>query len=130
MESISTQDALNATLKEQRSVVYFYVDWSVYAKQGLGVVEELESSVAYQTPAVTFRLADVSDVNAAGAFMFDWLKQNERADLKLCNRIALGNGSVMWLLQGQIVDFEPRITSYDLFALTERTKRAFGLGDT
>jgi hypothetical protein len=130
MESICNQDGLISTLTDQRSVVYFYVDWSTYAKQGLHMVEELESSVADQTPAVAFRLADVSDVNAPAAFMFDWLQQNERSDLKLCERIAVGNGSVMWLRQGQIVDFEPHVTHQDLSALTDRTKRAFGAGET
>ena len=114
----------------EHAVVYFYVDWSVYAVQGLRMLEHLESSWSDPGSPVAFRLADVSDVNAPAAFMFEWLKRRERPDQRLSSSIAVGNGSVMWLIRGDIVDFEPSVTKHDVSVLTARTKNAFQLGET
>ena len=130
MENICNQDDLEALLSREYAVVYFYVDWSAYAMQGLRMLEQLESSWSGLGFPVTFRLADVSDVNAPAAFIFEWLKRHERPDQRLCNRIAAGNGSVMWLTRGDIADFEPSVTRHDVSVLTARTKNAFQFGET
>ena len=130
MENIRSEDDLNALLSREHAIVYFYVDWSAYAMQGLHLLEELESASTDMGSAVTFRLADVSDVNAPAAFVFEWLKRTERPDLRLCTPIAVGSGSVMWLTRGKVTDFEPRVTQYDIAALSARTKNAFQLGET
>jgi hypothetical protein len=124
MNNICNEHDLKAL---EHAVVYFYVDWSVSAMQGLRMLEQLESSWSDPGSPVTFHLADVSDVDAPAAFMFEWLKRRERPDQRLCSAIALGNGSVMWLTRGDIVDFEASVTQHDLSVLTARTKNAFQL---
>jgi hypothetical protein len=130
MENISNEDDFKALLSREHAVVYFYVDWSTYAMQGLRMLDQLESSWSDQSSQVTYRSADVSDVNAPAAFMFEWLKPRERSEQGLCNRIAAGNGSVMWLSHGVIADFEPSVTRHDVSVLIARTKNVFQLGET
>jgi hypothetical protein len=130
MENICNEDDFKVLLSREHAIVYFYVDWSAYAMEGLRMLEQLESSWSDLRCQVTFGLADVSDVNASAAFMLEWLKRRERSDQRLCNRIAAGNGSVMWLTHGEIADFEPSVTRHDVSVLTARTKNAFQLGET
>ena len=114
-------------LSQDCSVLYFYVDWSTYAIQGLHLLEEVKSILSQNNNGsiAGFWLADVSDVNAPAAFIGEWLKRQERVDLKLYNTVAVGNGSIAWLKRGEIVDFVMSATHYDAPALAERTKNAF-----
>ncbi len=132
MQSIVNQEGLASILSHDRSVLYFYVDWSVYAVRGLQMVKELELafSINKNGSVISFWLADVSNVDAPAAFLSEWLKAQERADLKMFNVVAAGSGSLAWLKQGKIVDFALSATHHKVDILAERTKNAFGGGAT
>ena len=107
---------------QDQAVIYFYVDWSSYAVQGREVLKEVELLLSPRSPA--FWLADVSDLDAPAAFMFEWLKLREPLGVKL-SIVALGTGSVAWLRRGEIVDFVLSAGHQDARALAEKTENVF-----
>ena len=74
--------------------------------------------------APAFWLADISDVEAPAAFIFDWLKRREPPDVDL-SLVALGNGSIAWLRSGEIVDFVLSGGYQEARVLAERTETIF-----
>jgi len=124
MRSILSEEDFALTLAEQHSVIYFFVDWSIYAVQGRSMLEELESlCIAYLNGS--FWLADVSELGSPAAFLGEWLKDQERSDLKMFNLVACGSGSVIWLNKGAVVDFAQSAMHYDVRELRKRTEKAF-----
>ena len=132
MQRILSKEDLSVMLLQEHSVLYFYVDWSAYATEGLHILEEVESILSQNrnNSAPSFWLADVSDVTAPAAFIGEWLKTKEREDLNLYNAVGVGNGSLAWLKSGEIVDFVPSITLHDASMISERIKNVFGKGAT
>ncbi|HEX6732135.1 MAG TPA: hypothetical protein VF074_19105 [Pyrinomonadaceae bacterium] len=129
MRSIQNENDFAQVLSEQHSVIYFYVDWSVYAVQGRSIFEELELFVD-RNLKISFWFADVSDLKAPAAFLAEWINAQEREDLKMSNVVTCGTGSVAWLKSGTIVDFVQSATHWDLQALRNRTETAFHQGTT
>ena len=78
----------------------------------------------------SFWIADVSDVDAPAAFLREWLKAQDRVDLRMFNPVVCGNGSMAWLARGVVMDFVQSATHYDLQDLRHRTKEAFHNGVT
>jgi len=125
VQSIINEDDLELIRSQDRSVIYFYVDWSSFAVQGCEVLKEVELLLSPGSPA--FWLADISDLDARSSFMFNWLKRREPAGVNL-SLVALGNGSVAWLRRGQIVDFVLSTSDQAARTLAERTKNVFSEG--
>ena len=127
MRSILSEEDFALTLAEQHSVIYFFVDWSVYAVQGRRMLEELELLCS---PALkgSFWIADVSYLESPAAFLGEWLKHQERSDLKIFNLVATGSGSVVWLNRGAVVDFAQSATHHNVQDLRKRTEKAFHYG--
>ena len=124
MRLISNEEDFARVLAEEHSILFFYVDWSVYAVQGRQIVEELESTFNQDLNASCW-IADVSHVDASAAFLGEWLNKQDRADLKMFNPVMCGNGSVAWLARGVVIDFVPSVTHYKLHELRNRTREAF-----
>ena len=124
MRLISNEEDFALVLAENISILFFYVDWSVYAVQGRQIVEELESTFR-QDLNVSCWIADVSDIDASPALLGEWLKKQDRADLKMFNPAMCGNGSVAWLARGVVIDFVQSATRYQLYELRNRTREAF-----
>ena len=82
MRSILSEEDFVLTLAEQHSVIYFFVDWSVYAVQGRRMLEELELLCSPDLKG-SFWIADVSYPESPAAFLGEWLK-HEASDLELC----------------------------------------------
>ena len=129
VRSILSEEDFVLTLAEQHSVIYFFVDWSVYAVQGRRMLEELELLCS---PALkgSFWIADVSYLESPAAFLGEWLKHQERSDLKIFNLVASGSGSVVWLNRGAVVDFAQSAAHHDVQDLCKRTEKAFHHGAT
>ena len=89
------------------------------------MLEELESSSSSDESKPVFWLADVSELESPAAFLGEWLKRQERKDLKMFDVVAAGSGSVVWLSRGAVVDFVQSATHYDLDALRMRTENVF-----
>ena len=101
MRSILSEDDLAAVLGADQAAIYFFVDWSVYAVQGRQRFAELELSYGHET---SFWIADVSSVEAPAAFMGDWLKAHDSKDVNIFLAAGSGNGPIIWLKRGAIVD--------------------------
>ena len=125
MQPILSERDFSSILSQERSIIFFYVEWSIYAVQGQRLVEELEACLDQESLRPSFWLADVSDVDSPGAFLKDWLKDVERPDLKMRNVIAAGSGSVAWLNRGRVIDFVQSAMHHNVSDLFQRTKSAF-----
>ena len=124
MRLISSEEDFARVLAEEHSILFFYVDWSVYAVQARQLIEELESSFNQDLNASCW-IADVSDVDASPSLLGEWLKMQDRADLSMSIPVMCGNGSVTWLARGVVVDFVQSATYYKLQELRNRTREAF-----
>jgi hypothetical protein len=129
VRSILSEEDFALILAQKHSVIYFFVDWSVYAVQGRRMLEELELLCSRELSGSSW-VADVSDIASPAAFLGEWLKEQERSDLKMFNVVACGNGSVAWLNGGAVVDFAQSATHHDLQDLCKRTENAFDCGAT
>ena len=125
MRPILNEDDFKSVISQEHSVIYFHVDWSTYSVQGRVMLEELESSCGSDESKPVFWLADVSELESPAAFLGEWLKRQERKDLKMFNVVAAGSSSVVWLSRGAVVDFVQSATHYDLDALRMRTENVF-----
>ena len=128
MREIKKPEDLNELCAQGRAVIYFYVDWSVYAVRGREVMNAVEKQIAEiaDSPQL-FWLADVSDIDSPAGFIFEWLRKQERDDLKMCNMIAGGSGCVVWIKKGNVIDFEMSAGGEGTSALVERTKTLFAI---
>jgi hypothetical protein len=124
MRLISDEEDFALVLAEEHSILFFYVDWSVYAVQGRQLLEELESTF-HGDLNVSCWIADVSDINSSPALLGEWLRKQDRGDLKMFNPAICGNGSVAWLARGEVIDFVQSATHYKLHELRNRTREAF-----
>ena len=124
MRLISSEEDFARVLAEEHSILFFYVDWSVYAVQGRQLVEELESTFNQDLNASCW-IADVSDVDASPSLLGEWLKKQDRAGLGMFIPVLSGNGSVAWLARGVVIDFIQSATHYKLHHLRNRTREAF-----
>ena len=125
MRPILNEDDFKSVISQEHSIIYFHVDWSAYSFQGRVMLQELESSYGSDESKPAFWLADVSELESPAAFLGEWLKRQERKDLKMFNVVAAGSGAVVWLSQGAVVDFVQSATHYDLDALRRRTENVF-----
>ena len=125
--SILSEEDFALTLAEQHSVIYFFVDWSVYAVQSRRMLEQLELLCSPDLKG-SFWIADVSYPESPAAFLGEWLKHQERSDLKIFNLVASGSGSVVWLNRGAVVDFAQSATHHNVQDLRKRTEKAFHYG--
>ena len=124
MRPILNEDDFKSVISQEHSVIYFHVDWSTYSVQGRVMLEHESSSSSDESKPV-FWLADVSELESPAAILGEWLKRQERKDLKMFNVVAAGSSSVVWLSRGAVVDFVQSATHYDLDALRMRTENVF-----
>jgi len=119
-------------LEEPHVMLYIFVDWSTYAaKIGLNIVEGVEAhfTATANGSRVSFWLADVSDSNSPAFFTADWLRQEqERTELRLFPAIGIGNGSVVWINHGSVVDFALSASHLKRSGVIEKTESLFSAG--
>ena len=120
MRPMLSEDDLAVALSADRAIIYFFVEWSVYAVQGRQRFAELEFLYRHD-PQISFWIADVSDVDAPGAFIAGWLKTNDRTEINVSLAACTGNGSIVWLKHGAIVDAVRSAINCDLDDLRTRT---------
>ena len=121
MRPILSEGDLAVALSGGQAVIYFFVEWSVYAVQGRQRFQELELLYGHK-PETSFWFADVSDVDAPAAFIADWLKTHDSTDINVSLAACTGNGSIIWLKGGVIVDAVRSAINCDLHELRTRTE--------
>ena len=130
MEPILNRNDFEKVLKSERAVIYVYVDWSSYASQtGLRIMEEAERHFQRTAdPEVSFWLANVSDLDSPAAFIADWLRRQESEKMRMFPAIGTGNGSIVWLRNGQPIGFALSASHLGVDGVRAKTKETlFGL---
>jgi len=107
MRPILSEQDFAVALSAEQAVIYFFVEWSVYAVRGRQRFAELESSHGRDSET-SFWIADVSSVDAPAAFVADWLKAQDRSAFVMA---CAGGGPIVWLKSGVIVDVVQRAAS-------------------
>ena len=72
----------------------------------------------------SFWIVDVSDVETPASFIAGWLKTNDSTDVNVFLAAATGNGPIIWLKRGAIVDAVRSAIGCDLDELRTRTEAA------
>jgi hypothetical protein len=116
MRSILNEDDFAAALGADQAAIYFSVHWSFYAVQGRERFAELELLYGRET---SFWIADISDGEAPAVFMNTWVK-GYRNDIFLA--AGCGNGPIIWLRRGTIVDAVRSAINCDMHDLRTRTE--------
>lgn len=125
MRFIQSEEDLASALAEDRALIFFLADWSSYAVQGHRMFEKLETLCGSDLKA-SFWLADVSSVEAPPATVIvDWLKAQKVKDVNVFLAASCGNGPVIWLKRGVIVNAVYAATHHALSELRNRTESAF-----
>lgn len=106
MRQILSEDDLATALSAEQAAIYFFVEWSPYAVRGRQRFAELELSYGRDSET-SFWIADVSSVEAPGAFVAIWLKSQ---DVNLFVTACTGNGPTVWLKRGAITDRRGNMT--------------------
>lgn len=120
MRSILSEEDFAAALGAEQAAIYFFVDWSVYAVQGRERFAELELSYGRET---SFWIADISDVEAPAVFTADWVKAHDSKDVSIFLAAGCGNGPIIWLKRGAIVDAVRSAIHCEMDDLRTRTER-------
>ena len=114
-------------LECHEAVLFIYVDWSIYAKQGLQIVEKVEGVFRgdHSSRRPAFWLADVSDESSSGFFIGEWLNAQNSRGIRMFPGIATGNGSLVWIKNGEVVDFALSALHLEVEGIIGRTESAF-----
>jgi len=131
MRTVNNPNDFTQLLQCDGAILFIYVDWSAYAREGLQIVEEAEMSLNDGHPAgkPTFWLADVSDAGSPGYFIGEWLKQQNDRGIRMFPLIALGNGSMVWIKNGEVVDFAMSALHLTPQPIIWKTEAPFGSRD-
>src|SRR5215813_13753980 len=131
MRTVNNPDDFAELLHCDEAVLFIYVDWSMYAREGRQIVEESEMSLndRYSAGKPTFWLPDVSDSDSQGYFIGDWLKQQNDRGIRMFPLIALGNGSLVWVKNGEVVNFAMSALHLTPQPIIWKTEAPFGSRD-
>ncbi|MFC1757149.1 hypothetical protein ACFL2H_00050 [Planctomycetota bacterium] len=90
-------EALHEALASHRAIIALNVPWSGYARKAKATIET--ASPKLKLLQITFVAVDEESADVRG-----WL--NEHAPKLLTGDFARGAGSIFWLEEGRVVDFE------------------------
>jgi hypothetical protein len=116
MQPLSTDSKFEAILTADRAILFVEFVWSGQSQLSAAVIREWErTSHAWglNCPVSIVRPDDLPSVT-------DWMKAH-RPQLKGEG----GNGSLIWLRSGTIVDYVPYVVGAGLWDISRRTKVAF-----
>ena len=106
-------DPLHEALASHRAIIALHVPWSVYARKATAAIDT--ASPKLKSLRITFVAVDEESPDVR-----DWL--NEHAPELLTGDSARGAGSILWLEEGHVVDFEVDGGNLTLQELLNRTR--------
>ena len=123
MNQLRSEEDLATMLSGKRAALFVSVDWSEYARRGLEVFKEVEDSTA-KSGAIAWWLADISSSDSSvSVAVHRWLKsQEQQGTVRVFPGVALGNGAVIWINSGNIVEFEPSAERSGVEALIQHAE--------
>ncbi len=112
-------------LAAPKAVLFIGVDWSNYARDGREVVDA--AMVQTTNLGVSWWFSDVTSVvSPASQAVKQYLRrQEQRGVVKLFPNVGIGNGSVLWIRAGEIVDFASNAALLGTAGLVRRTHDVF-----
>jgi hypothetical protein len=106
------------------------VDWSEYARRGLKIYREAETNfnATSSNRRVSWWIADISTTDSPfSSVLHQWCKsQEQKGKVHMFPNIAMGNGSVLWIMSGDVVEFHANAERLGLTGLIHRTEEVFG----
>jgi hypothetical protein len=126
MKPLRREEDMAEMLAGKAAVLFIFVDWSEYASRGREVFEEAEArrTAKSSNGSASWWIADVSSTDSPlSSALRRWLTSQElRGTLRMFPNIAMGNGSVLWMKNGDVVGFNPSAERLGLDALVRRTE--------
>jgi hypothetical protein len=109
MRQLRNEEDVAEMLAAEAAVLFIFVDWSEYARRGAEVFNtaEMQFHGESQGPILSWWMGDFSSIDSPFArAVHHWLrKQDEKQALHLFPNVATGNGSIIWMIRGEIVNF-------------------------
>ena len=126
MNQLRSDEDLATMLSGKRAALFVFVDWSEYARRGLDVFKEAESKLTPKssTGDIVWWLADISSTESSvSVALHQWLKlQEQQGKVRIFPGVALGNGAVVWIKSGNIVELEPSAERSGVETLIQRAE--------
>jgi hypothetical protein len=111
MNQLRSEEDMAEMLAGRDAILFMFVDWSEYARRGREVFEEAETKVTAKSSnaSASWWIADISSINSPlSSTLHRWLtSQEQRGKVRMFPSIGMGNGSVLWVKNGEVVGFEP-----------------------
>jgi hypothetical protein len=127
MHHLQTNGDLLEMLAEKSAALFFFVDWSEYALRGKDICRQAELALSAQASpdAPSWWTADISSIDSPpNQALHNWLTEQEQSKhMRLVSSIAMGNGSIVWIENGNIVEFETSTRRLGLEELIRRTQK-------
>ncbi len=116
-------------LSEGNAALFLFVDWSDYARRGREVFQGAAVEFAARSfdRSVSWWIFDLSSISSpVSEILHRWLaSQKRRTEIRMFPNLATGNGSVLWIKNGEIVAFEANAQLSGQDALAHRTEMLF-----
>jgi hypothetical protein len=129
MKQLLNELAVSEMLAAKHAVLFFWVDWSNYAKRGTKLVEAAEAQFASECLAesVSWWTGDFSSTDSPiDRVIHRWLiEQDQKGTIQLFPNIAMGSGSIIWISSGDILSFAASAMNLELDGIVQRTASVF-----
>ncbi len=114
-------------LSEGNAALFLFVDWSDYARRGREVFKGAADKFAARSfdRTVSWWTFDLSSISSpVSETLHRWLTL-QKQKTEMFPNIATGNGSVLWIKNGEIIGFETNAQRSGQDALAHRTETVF-----
>lgn len=92
---------LNEISFEEKVILFIYEDWSEFTKEGLKILQEVKENTP-KNIGITFQQISLTNTPKE---ISDWLKTQNGKKVNFIPAIGTGNGSLLWIKKGEIIDF-------------------------
>ena len=110
MKPIRNSDDMAEMLAADNTALFVWVNWSTYARHGSEIYRAAAKLAAERSrKSISWFVADLSSPAAApiNTALHGWLRsQEKKGNVGMFPNIDMGNGSVVWIKNGEVVGFE------------------------
>jgi hypothetical protein len=113
MKPIRNSDDMAEMLAAENTALFVWVNWSTYARHGSKIYRGAAKLAADRSrKPISWFIADLSSPAAApvNPALHRWLESQEKeGNIRMFPNIDMGNGSVVWIKNGEVVGFEASV---------------------